>query len=170
MPTTYTTIQHFLSVSDAIYVIVISMPRDPKQQFLYWMEFLKLNINRDKCALIVVGSKMDLVDAKDNQHKIHEFHAVVTEQGLSPPILLSSLTLDKLSDLKKRISKEAKNILSPKLRLAVSYAICLKKIWASTRLIWKESPHSGIFQYFHNIGEIIYSPSSGVICNVLKCL
>ena len=152
-----------MSVSEAVYVIVISMFRDPKQQFLFWMEFLlSSSINRDKCALVVVGSKVDLLDAQTHQQKINEFQDIVEEYGL-PPILVSSITLENVSQLRKKISASAKKILKSGFKfLPLSYATCIRQIWSSNKIVCKESPHSDVLSFFHKIGDIIYCPSSGM--------
>ena len=116
---------------------------------------------------MVVGSKMDLLDASKTNQKIIDLQEVVSACGLPPPILLSSLTLDNISQLKNIISSAAKKILESGFKLLpISYAACIRWIWSSDKVVWKESQHSNMLSYFHKIGDIIYCPSSGVRFNL----
>jgi len=48
--------QHFLSTG-SIYIVVISLAREVKPQFDYWINYLQSIVDLSECSIIVVGSK-----------------------------------------------------------------------------------------------------------------
>jgi len=163
--------QHFLSQSNSIYVIVVSMTeeRKPVTQVEYWIEFLKHFVKVEDCPIIVFGNKIDLLPENNRKQKLQEFQNAVNSLLPDCKVIVDSLLdteLHGVSQLKKIISQESNIILKKGVQeLPVSFVNFLEMANERKELVWQEyTDDDFMLSYLHNIGEIVYSTKSKMVC------
>ena len=149
---------------DAAYVVVVALCRPLKPQMFYWIDFLKMHVDLEQSAVIVVGSKADLLEQKKElPAREKELCEIAREHNLQPPVILSSHDLINVSALKKTISKSSKKILRASSRdVPSSYLLTLETLRVSKDLVVKSKQFPDqVLQFFHNLGEIVFDRDSG---------
>ena len=145
-------------------MVVVSLCRPLESQFVFWIDFLKNNhIDMTKSAVIIVGSKSDVIKPKKNlEAHVKELERLANKYDLQPPIILSSHNLSNVSILKKEISTKAKDILNSSNReVPTSYLSFLESLRLSKDLIVAPTFSEQVLTFFHNIGEIVFDKNSG---------
>ena len=149
---------------DAVYVVVVALCRPLKPQLIYWIDFLKMHIDLEQCSVIVVGSKADMIEQKQElPARGKELCEIAREHNLQPPVILSSHVLINVSALKKAISKSAQNILRASSRdIPSSYLLFLETLRVSRDLVVKSKQFQiQVLLFFNDLGEIAFDQNSG---------
>jgi len=104
--------QHFLSTG-SIYIVVISLAREVKPQFDYWINFLQSIVDLSECSIIVVGSKSDLLEKPKLESVTKELNGLILEynnqyktkdiQIEKEVIIVSAVNLSGFKNLQKSI-------------------------------------------------------------------
>ena len=141
------------------------MCRNLQQQLSYWTHFVSFHVRPQDCATIIVGSKSDLLTASELSSKTSELIKLTQQHKIDPPIVLSSLKLLNISDLQLKISDAAQKVSTSLVQeLPLTYVGYLENFRNSKVLIMESALPSGVLQFFHNIGEIVYSHSGKNTC------
>ena len=98
-------VQHFLSDSRTLYILVLSLRRELSAQIDYWLKFLTSQLHAVPESLIVVGSKSDLLTKTELEEKQNELMKITKQHKLFPPILVSAATLANISNMKAIIAQ-----------------------------------------------------------------
>ena len=167
----------FLSHSESIYIVVVSLVRNVEDQIDYWLSFLKFQIDfnqSDSFRIFVIGSKSDLIkdeiELRKKTLKLNEqlekykiqFSNEFQSQNdpiINPPLIVSSKNLTNIDKLKSNISQQAHNILGCTSKtFPRTYLDCHNYIRSFKALVF-DAPTTipnRVYLFLHNIGEIIY--------------
>ena len=136
------------------------MCRPLQQQCSYWTNFVFFPVKPQDCATIIVGSKSDLLSSSELSTKTVELINLAQQHKFDPPIILSSLKLLNISDLQTKISHAAQKVISSLVQeIPLTYVGYLDNFHNSKTLIMESALPCDVLQFFHNIGEIVYSRS-----------
>ena len=154
-------IQHFLSDSDTLYIIVLSLARELSIQLEYWLEFLTSQLPAAPKYLLVVGTKSDLLKKPLLEERQNELQQITRQHKLSPPILVSAATLTNVSLMKTSITQIVNQLGSSTQTIPSEYLFMKERIKSDKRLVFQSTIKSNILSFLHNIGEIVFDKRRG---------
>lgn len=164
-------IQHFISSSHAIYIVVVSLHRETTQQTKYWMNFLSTSIDKSKSHISIVGTKSDLVKETD----ITKFVKYCTDNHNVTPLCVSAETQTGIKAFRKEIESSGERLLKAQsYEFSLQHRQFLLSVKNSSKLVFAStSLPNNDFWYLHNLGEIICTPRESAsmwICTKPKIL
>ena len=134
------------------------MCRHLEQQFSYWTNFIFFHVKPQDCATIIVGANLICLLQVSSRQKLQSWSILPNSTKLT--LLLSCRTLHNIADLQLKISDAAQKVITSSVQeIPLTYVGYLDNFRNSKMLIVESALPSDILQFFHNIGEIVYSHS-----------